>query len=95
MSKKQDKFFVGINFRKNSLAEKDSPITAEVHVPGESTKMYTNIHYPNALAKKIFRESPHVTHIVFKDSSGGNNFTIVNPNNRPINSAIDPGSDIL
>lgn len=77
---KKDKFYIGENFRKSHLSKKHSPITAEVHEPGQSIKAYTNVHYPNAFAKKVFKENNSVTHIVFKDSSGGNDITIENPN---------------
>jgi hypothetical protein len=76
--KKVDKFFVGNEFRKNKLAEKDSPIIAEVHCPGRPIKSYTNIHYPKALAKKVFRESPMTTHIIFKNTINGFEETIEN-----------------
>jgi hypothetical protein len=79
MSNKPDKFFVGNEFRKNKLAEKDSSIIAEVHCPGKPIKSYANIHYPKALAKKVFKESPLTTYIVFKNSSDGSQETIENP----------------
>ena len=78
MSEKQDKFFVGTEYRKNKLAEKDSPITGEVHCPGKSIKSYVNIHYPKAFAKKVFRETPATTHIIFKNSATGKEETFTN-----------------
>jgi len=69
MSGKVDKFFVGTEFRKNKLAEKESSIIAEVHCPGKAIKSYVNIHYPNAFAKIVFRESPATTHIIFKNTT--------------------------
>ena len=78
MSEKVDKFFVGTEFRKNKLAEKDSAITAEVHCPGKAIKSYVNIHYPSAFAKKVFRESPSTTHIIFKNSGTGKEETFKN-----------------
>lgn len=78
MSEKVDKFFVGTEFRKNKLAEKESPITAEVHCPGKPIKSYVNIHYPKALAKKVFKESPATTHIIFKNSVTGKEETHTN-----------------
>lgn len=78
MSEKQDKFFVGTEYRKNKLAEKYSPITAEVYCPGKPIKSYVNIHYPKALSKKIFIESPATTHIIFKNSVTGKEETFTN-----------------
>ena len=78
MAKKEDKFFVGTKFRRNKLAETNTNIRAEVHKPGHSIKVYDNIHYPNALAKKIFSESSGVTHIVFKNLVDGSEDTIYN-----------------
>ena len=78
MSEKQDKFFVGHEFRKNNLAQKDSPIVAEVHCPGKPIKSYVNIHYPKALAKKVFKESPATTHIIFKNTISGSEEIITN-----------------
>ena len=75
---KKDKFFVGADFRKNRLAETETTIRAEVHKPGSPIKLYDNIHYPKALAKKIFRESPTVTHFVFTDTNSGAEEIITN-----------------
>lgn len=73
-----DKFFVGLNFRKNKLAEKPSPLSAEVHKPGSPVKIYDNIHYPTALARKIFKSSPDVTHIEIKNSEDNTSYIIEN-----------------
>ena len=78
MTKKKDKFFVGINFRKNKLAEKETSIIAEVHDPRKPTKSYTNIHYPKALARKIFKSTPSVTHVTIINTNDGSNYEIKN-----------------
>ena len=68
MSRKPGKFYVGNEFRKNRLSKQESPIRAEVYATGVDTKVYTNIHYPTAFSKKVFKENSNVTHVIFKNS---------------------------
>jgi len=73
---KQHKLFVEDKFRKNKLVEKETSIIAEVHQLHGPIKSYTNIHYPSSLSKRIFRDSTKVTHIVFKNTSDGSEWTV-------------------
>ena len=78
MSRKPGKFFVGNEFRTNRLSKQESSIRAEVHAPGVDIKVYTNIHYPNAFSKKVFKENSNVTHVIFKNSDTGHEQIIKN-----------------
>jgi len=72
MTAKKERFYVGNKFRKNDLSKKESDIVAEVHTPGDVTKLYTNVHFPNAFAKRVFEQNSTADRVTFKDSSGSN-----------------------
>lgn len=60
------KFEVGLEFRKNDLANKESPIEAEVHTASRPARVYPNIHNTRAFAKKVFKNDPNCTKIIFR-----------------------------
>jgi hypothetical protein len=72
MTDKKQKFYVGNQFRKNDLSKKESNIVAEVHIPGDITKLYTNVHFPNAFASRVFEQNSTADRVTFKDSSSSN-----------------------
>jgi len=74
---KNQKYYVADKFRKNHLSKVESSVRAEVTINGV-TKGYTNIHFPNAFAKKIFRASPSCQSITFFDDSDSSTWTVLN-----------------
>jgi hypothetical protein len=74
------KYKVKDQFRTNDLSKVETSISAEVHVPGENIKMYSNIHYPNGFACRTFKNNPSVSHITFKDTSESREWTIKKEN---------------
>ena len=73
------KFKVGNQFRKNPLANVSTRTNIEVHIEGKSTKVYDNIHYPSAFARKVFNENVDCTHVVVRTEDGEE--TINRPDN--------------
>lgn len=71
----KDKFFVDDKYRKNRLAHQDSSIRAEVYCEGKPIKVYTNIHFPNAFAKKVFKDDKTCIQIKFIDVSDNTEWT--------------------
>jgi hypothetical protein len=80
MADANKKFYVGNEFRKNKLVEKESPIVAEVHQDGKPIKSYVNIHYPEAFANRVFKNSPLTSRVIFRNTSDGSETTIMNNN---------------
>lgn len=72
-----NKFFVGTEYRRNPLSHQDSPVRAEVHT-NDGIKVYDNIHYPSSFAKKVFKENPTYTKIVFVDISDNTSWEVTN-----------------
>jgi hypothetical protein len=71
------KLYVKPEFRKNALSDVDTETRVEVHTTNETTKVYNNIHYPQAFARKVFNESSSCTHIEVIAPAG--NYTINRP----------------
>lgn len=75
---KKGKFFVGIDFRKNELSSAKTNLIVEVHSTEENIKLYNNIHYPDAFAKKIFKNNNKVTHVIVRNAVDNSEYTINN-----------------
>ena len=76
MGNDSKKIYVAPEFRKNSLANLDSSITATVYYTDNSSpRAYTNIHYPNAFSKKVFSQKSNIDHVEFHDSKDGSKWS--------------------
>lgn len=50
------KFKVGSQYRSNPLSKKQTSISIELHENNGKTKVYDNIHMPNAFLNKAFND---------------------------------------
>jgi hypothetical protein len=70
------KFKVGESFRKSDLSQiKTSREVWAVYNNGD-TKIYDNVHYPDAFAKKIFMNDSKIDHVIIKNLNENTEFRI-------------------